>query len=469
MPAAIEAADRGAHVILVEKTDQLGGMLHWSSATMSAAGTRLQRAKGILNDSPQQHFDDCMRIGRQRSDPAILKLATENAADTINWLESIGVPYTDESPRFSPEHPLYSIPRSYYANQPGPSTTGGFRGGGIIYERLNRELQKRIDSGGIEVLLSTKMTGLIVEDGAVVGIRAESGGEQREIRADAVILTTGGYMANFDLVRQFHPKYDSLITHCGPHATGDAFPIVQEVGGTLTNMDLLIPLLGFVEDPENPKICRPGMTVHYGRNPAKSGDIWVNQRGERFMREDETEPDAKERKIMQQPGPLMWVVMDDMMRQGFTQEIAELTRRMTHLGLLVSANTIEDLAEKIGVPADALRRTVDAYNAGVESGQDAFGRKPENMPKALDQAPFHAIRSNGATILSQGGVKVNGQLQVTRADGTPIPGLWAAGEVLGAGQVMGDAFCSGMSAGAAVTNGRMAARFALGVEVGARA
>ncbi|MFN8535003.1 MAG: FAD-dependent oxidoreductase [Dehalococcoidia bacterium] len=464
IPAAIEAADRGAQVILVEKTDQLGGMLHWSSATMSAAGTRMQRAKGILNDTPQQHFDDCMRLGRNRSDPAILKVTTENATEMIDWMESIGIPYTEESPRFSPEHPLYSIPRSYYPNQPGPAT-GGFRGGGIILEKLNKVLQDRIERGAVEVRLRTRMTGLLVENGRVAGINAEVDGQSVEIRGDAVILTTGGYMANLELARKYHPNSGKLVTLCGPHATGDAIGIVEQVGGTTTNMDLLIPLLGFIEDPENPGFARPAVMFHSGRNPAVAGDIWVNADGERFINEDTKDPDLKERKLMETPGWVMWVVFDDLMRQGFTKEINEFTRRLGLLGLIVSAPTIEELAEKIGVPSANLRRTVDEYNAAVESGQDRLGRV--EMPKAIDEGPFHAIRSDGVTILSHGGIKVNGNLQVVRPDGTAIPGLFAAGEVLGAGQVMGDVFCSGMSAGAAVTNGRMASRFALGVATAA--
>lgn len=460
IPAAIEAADRGARVILVEKTDQLGGMLHWSSATMSAAGARMQRAKGI-QDSPQLHFEDCLRIGRQRNDPAILRLAVEHAAETIDWLESIGVPYTPDSPRFSPEHPLYSVPRSYYADQPGPSSTGGFRGGGIIFDRLNRELQKRIEAGSVEVRLRTRMTGVILEDGRVVGIRAERDGQEEEIRGEAVILTTGGYMANKALMQRYHPGTGRYVTLCGPHATGDAIPIVEAIGGTTTNMDLLIPLLGFVEDPESPGFARPNITLHRGRNPAIAGDIWVNANGERFIAEDTRDPDALERAMMSTPGWVLWAIFDDLMRQGFTKEINEVTRRLGLLGLITSAPTIEQLAEAIGVPPANLKRTVERYNEAVRTGHDPLGRR--EMPKAIDEPPFHAVRSDGVTILSQGGIKVNAQLQVMRADGTPIEGLYAAGEVLGAGQVMGDAFCSGMSAGAAVTFGRLAARFALGV------
>lgn len=462
IPTAIEAADRGAHVILVEKEDFLGGMLHWSSATMSAAGTRLQKERGISDDTTQLHFDDCVRIGRNRNDPALLKLATENATETINWLESIGVPYTDDSPRLGAEHEFYTLARSYYPAQPGTMVSRGFHGGGIIFAKLEKLLNDRIDAGKIEVHIKTKMTGLITEAGRVVGITAEGPAGPVEFRGDAVILTTGGYSANFELMEQLHPNTGRHVTLCGPHATGDAIPLVEGLGGSLTNLDLLIPLLGFLEDPENPGFCRPGMNLKASRPPETAGDIWVNKNGERFIREDEKSPDARERAMMAQPDWVMWTIFDHPMREGFTQLTNERTRSMAHLGMIISADTIEELAEKIGLPPANLRKTVDAYNQSVESGSDPLGRG--EMPKAIDEAPFHAVKSEAAIILSQAGIKVNDHLQPVRGDGSPIEGLYLAGEAIGAGQVMGDAFCSGMSAGAAVTTGRLAARFALGVE-----
>lgn len=462
IPAAIEAADRGAHVVLVEKEDFLGGMLHWSSATMSAAGTRLQKEKGILDDSPQKHFDDCVRIGRNRNDPALLKLATENATETINWLESIGMPYTDNSPRLSPEHELYSVPRSYYPNQPGSMVSRGFHGGGIVFVVLDKQLQQRVEAGQIEIHMKTRMTGLLTDGDRVVGISAEGPDGAVEYRADAVILTTGGYSANFELMEKLHPNTGRHVTLCGPHATGDAIPLVESLGGSLANADLNIPLMGFLEDPENPGFCRPGMNLNAGRAPRTAGDIWVNKEGKRFYAEDGRSPDERERAMMAQPDWVMWTIFDNMMREGFTRQANELTRTMAHLGMVVSADTIEELAEKIGLPPENLRQTVDEYNAAVESGNDPIGRI--EMPKKLDEAPFHAVKSEGAIILSMAGIKVNDHLQPVRDDGSPIEGLYVAGEAIGAGQVMGDAFCSGMSAGAAVTTGRMAARFALGVE-----
>jgi fumarate reductase flavoprotein subunit len=456
LPAAIEAADRGSHVILIERNDFLGGMLLWSSATTSAAGTRMQLAIGIGDDSPQRHFDDCIRIGRGRNDPALLRLAVENAAESVNWLEDIGVPFTEESPRFSPEHELYSIPRSYYPVQHSPVTTGGFRGGGVIAERFIREIDRRVEDGKIELYLKTRVTGLLLEDGAVKGVRTGSG----ELRGDAVLLTTGGYLANEALVHEYHPQYVRFITLCGPHAEGDAIPMVESAGGGLVNMDLLIPLLGFVEDPDSPGFCRPATTLRAGRPPAIAGDIWVNVEGKRFIAEDQKSPDAQERAIMEQPGPVMWAVFDELMRIGFTHEINEFTRtKLSHIGAVVSAPTIENLAAKIGVSPENLRATVEDYNRGFYSGNDSLGR--QSMPKTIDEGPFHAVRSQAATILSQGGVKVNDRLQVVRSDGSAIDGLFAAGEVIGAGQVMGDGFCSGMSVGAAITTGRLASRFAL--------
>lgn len=465
LPAAIEAADRGAKVVLVEKNDFLGGMLHWSSATMSGAGARLQKAKGILDDSPEQHFQDCMHLGRNRQNPAVLRVLTQNAAETIDWLEEIGVPFTPDSPRLSSEHEAYGKARSFYPHQATSPRTGGFAGGGIVFDRINREFEKRLETGRIDLRTRTRMTGLIVEDGRVTGVRTESREGEETIRGDAVILTTGGYLANNALVRQLHPQFERPITLCGPHATGDAIPLVQALGGQFINQDILLLLQGYCEDPENPGFTIAGGSLRAGRPAQDSGDIWVNRNGQRFIREDEVSPDAREQALLAQPGAVCWAIFDDLMREGFTKKVNEYTRSLAYSGLLVGASTLEELATKIGLPPDNLRKAVDDYNAGQEIGSDAFGRSADAMPVPITTGPFYAVRSDGTAILSFAGLLVDDRLQVVHENGDPIPGLYAAGEIIGAGQTNGEAFCSGMAAGPAITGGRLAVRNALGVAI----
>ena len=154
----------------------------------------------------------------------------------------------------------------------------------------------------------------------------------------------------------------------------------------------------------------------------------------------------------------MFVVFDDVMRQGLTPAIAEWTARELH-HQLVCAPTVAELAAALGVDPAGLVATIDEYNAAL-GGPDPFGR--ESRPKALDTAPFYGVRSAGTIVLTFGGVAVDDRLRVKRSDGTPFLNLFAAGEVLGGAQVMGDSFASGMSAGPSLTLGRQAARFALG-------
>jgi fumarate reductase flavoprotein subunit len=469
LPAAIEAADRGATVTVIEKTDRVGGTLWLSTAIMSGAGTRMQRAKGY-EDSPQQHFDDCFAIGRGQNDPVLLRLATEVAAETIDWLEAIGVPFTPDSPRLAPEHELYSRPRSHYI-QPIPGTPGAGRN---VIPPLERELRRRIDEGKVDLRLRTEAIALLQdEQGRVVGVRVAEPAGEREIRGDAVILATGGYGGNVELLRRLHPQFDHVITLCPHEADGSGLRLAQEAGGTTAFMHALIPLPGGVPNPESPGDCLYWVMLPNQRPPAEAGDIYVNKLGKRYIREDETHPDVRERAMMQQPETAMIAIFDEPMRLGLTPRIAEYTKRELEGGrgnpnVIVSAPTIEALAEKLGIDPGTLRATVERYNGFVERGVDEdFGRQA--MPKKLDTPPYHAVVTYGVVLGTMGGVKVNGQLQVVRADGSPILGLYAAGEILGKGQIMGDGVCSGLAAGPAFSFGRVAARNAVAATAGAPA
>ncbi|GIW07931.1 MAG: flavocytochrome c [Dehalococcoidia bacterium] len=450
IPAAIVAAELGADVTLVEKTDRIGGMLWVSSATVSAAGTRMQRAKGI-EDSPEKHAEDALHIGRGRNDPALVRLATTYAAETVDWLEALGAPYSADSPVFAGEHELYSVPRSYRCN-------------GIEYIKvLQPELERHRDR--IDLRLNTRVVDLLEKDGRVAGVRLEHAGEVTDLPADAVILATGGYAANRELLARFHGADKRVVTACLDHATGDGLVMAEKAGAALVNMDVLILMPGGVEDPR-----RPGFTLSWSiltrlRAPGRSGDVWVNREGRRFMREDEPSPDARERAIMAQPGTEMVAIFDEPMRQGLAPDIAEATRHWLEGGagfepVIISAPTIAELATKLGLDPQTLEATIARYNSAVAEGRDAEFHR-ESLPKAVDTPPFHAVRAYGVTLGTNGGVKVDDRLRVVRGDGTPIEGLYAAGEILGKAQLMGDGVASGFAAGPAFTFGRLAARFAV--------
>lgn len=448
IPAAISAAERGARVTLIEKTDRIGGMLWTSSATVSGAGTRMQRAKGI-EDSPEQHAKDALEIGRGRNNPAIVRLATEYAAETIDWLESIGAPYSEDSPVFAAEHEFYSVPRSYRC------------GGKEYIAALEPELRKWQDAGLVDVCLGTRVVDLLTTGDRVSGVRVDHDGTTEDIQADAVILSTGGYGASQELIRRFHGD-KHVATACLDHATGDGIKLVESVNGALTNTDLLILMPGGVEDPRHPGFTLSWLFLTKQRTPATAGDLWVNNQACRFIREDEQGPDARERAIMSQPQAEMFAIFDQPMKDGLTPEVAQVTTNLLSVtdGWLVSAPTIRDLAVTLGLDPETLQATVDEYNSSVDQGRDdAFGRT--GLPKKIDTGPFYAVPACGVTLGTNGGVKVDDRLRVVREDGTPIDGLYAAGELLGKAQLMGDGVASGFAAGPAFTFGRLAPRFAI--------
>ncbi|MBI3950585.1 MAG: flavocytochrome c [Acidobacteria bacterium] len=448
MPAAIQAADLGAKVLVLDKNEAIGGMLHISGGQLSGANSKLQISKGI-EDSPERHYRDALRIGRYKANSELVKLAVENAAAMVDWLQEIGVEFMPEAPFFVYGHEIYSVPRTYQ----------GVASGRTLLEALRKELDKRIKRGDVVVSLNTKVTKLIKDkDGRVVGVSVEDqSGTSRDLYAKAVILATGGYGANREMIKKYNPHCAPSVVTCLPHATGDGILMAQAAGAKLTHMQYFIPVPGAIEDPKTPG--RPSFGVRFPPDHY-SDAIWVNKLGQRFINEHTMHPDERERALLKQPDLTFFLVLDEKTKdenpsviRGWTKEKFE--QEATRGEVVKRAGSIEDLARKIGVDAGKLKETVETYNSHAASGTDPeFDRK---KLRKLDQPPFYAIRTTGTTLLTMGGVKVNHSLQVEDENGRVIPGLYAVGETLGAGQLMGDALVSGMSVGPAITLGRIVA------------
>ena len=421
---------------------------------MSGAGSMMQRAKGIADSAPA-HADEVRALGRGRADPVLLQLATEHAGTVIDWLVSIGVTFTADSPvrlGLGDEHETYHTPRSYILE--APEELGPYRGP-VLAERLIDALEHS-STNRLGVHLGTRVTRLIVEDGVIRGVHTNRG----DFRGDAVILTTGGYGASQPLLRRFHPQFDRLITQGPAHATGDAITLTEGIGGTVINDDVVIPTMGAIEDPDRLGFRVQEGLLGFGRPPALAGDIWVNVTGRRFIAEDNPSPDARERAILDQSGGTMFAIFDEPMRVGLTREIADWTRqRLGDPRLIQSAPTLTSLAHALGLPAADLRQTVRDYNEAVGRGEDQLGRR--TLPKRIDTPPFHGVRAVSSVIVTFAGIQVSSRLQVLRADGLPVPGLFAAGEAIGSAQVQGDGFSSGMSVTPAIAFGRLAAQYAI--------
>jgi len=454
LPAAIQAADLGAKVALLDKNPAIGGMLHVTGSHLSAANTRMQIQKGFI-DAPATHYRDIRKIGRYQNDSELVKLDVENAAAVVDWLQDLGVEFTPESPVIYYGHEVYGVPRTHMP----------LNGGRTVLEVFRKELEERIARGNVTLFTGVKAQSLIkAPGGRVVGVSCEQGGATREFRGGAVILTTGGYGANNDMRNQYNPGHKSAIYGGLPHATGDGIRMAQEAGAKLVHMDNIIPVPGILYDGKNRPTSMGSGRINLSWEKFR-GSVWVNKNGERFVNEDGFGQDDKERALMRQPDMTFFVLFDEKARlanpcivNGWSMDKFEAEAAR---GVIVKkANSIEALARSMGVDAAKLKDTIARYNASVSAGHDAeFGRDKLQFPVA--QGPFYGLQTIGFFLLTMGGVKVNYRLEAEDENGQRIAGLFAAGEVLGNGQLAGDGLVGGMSVTPSYVFGRLSARYAL--------
>ncbi|WP_181781516.1 FAD-dependent oxidoreductase, partial [Pseudonocardia pini] len=188
LACSITAAERGARVLVVEKTDEIGGTLLVAGGKMSAAGTRRQRERGIV-DTPDEHFADVMALSNGTADPVVVRLAVDEAPHTVDWLDDLGFPFDPECPAPVSEYQpykSYSKPRLYWG--PGPVTRPQMARS--ILETVRPLFDRQVESGAIELRTLHPLAELVVEDGAVVGVLVDTPQGREEFRAPAVVLTT---------------------------------------------------------------------------------------------------------------------------------------------------------------------------------------------------------------------------------------------------------------------------------------
>jgi len=454
LPTAIFAAERGARVAIVEAAGILGGTLHLSSGQMSAAGTRLQRQRGII-DSPDLHYADVMRISKNTANPDILRLAVNAAAPAFDWLMDQGFKPIDAHPITGTTHEPYSQPRYVWARN----------GGRDILEVLNRQLAPHIQSGRVTVLTGHSAVELVQArgSGAVTGLVVRDPDDRKiSLSARQVALTSGGYTAN----PQMFLKYEGTRTHTRatyPFSQGIGLELGLAAGGYIRGGEHHTPLFGAVlSDDQSPTAMR-AMARHFPpeRPP---WEILVNAQGQRFLREDIPSHDAYEMALARLPDERCWFVFDEtirrqappLLRGGFSGPWTEADTEQAFSDGAFGfhrATDLRTLAQRAGIDSQGLLETVADYNRGREAGKDTHGRL--HLPAPIAAAPYYAVTINSWNLLSYAGVAVDAQLRVIRRDGSPIPNLYAAGELLGMGTVMGNGMPGGMSVMPALSLGRM--------------
>ncbi|MDO4483356.1 MAG: flavocytochrome c [Clostridia bacterium] len=432
LTAAVKAAQEGANVIVLEQMAFVGGNTLKATGGMNAASTHLQAAAGITDSTVETFIEDTMNGGHQKNDLALVTTMAENSAEAIAWLEEIGAPLPKIAPTGGTTHKYLHEPED-------GSAVGNF---------LVEKMMAVCDQLNIKPMTNTEATELLVEDGKVVGAVAHDKKHDYTIRAGAVIVATGGFGANFDLMCSYDPSLNGAVTTNHSGADGDGIILATAIGADTVDMDQ-IQLHPTVHQETSMLITE---------SLRSAGAILINADGVRFTNDMSTR-DAVSQAELKQPGSFAWIIFDQRI-----VDHQKSTAKYINGGLTVTADTYEGLAEQMGVDPAAFAASMEKWNAAVAAGVDEeFGRN-NGIDEDLSQAPYYAIKVSPGIHHTMGGLKIDTDTHVINTEGSIIDGLFAAGEVTGGvhggNRIGGNAVCDIVVFGRIA--GTNAAAYALG-------
>ena len=399
LAAAIEGVQNGAKVIVLEKMGVAGGNTTSATGGLNAAETKIQKELGI-EDTKEQFYADTMKGGYNKNDPALVRKMVDKAAETVDWLMSFGVDLSDVGKMAGSTNKRTHRPQ------------GGAAVGAHMVSVMETEALKI----GVDLRKNSKVIDIIKEENKPAGVVVETNGQRYTIAAKAVIIATGGFGANPDMVVKYKPELEGFGTTNHKGATGDAFAWIEKFGGALTQMD---------EIQTHPTVV-PGNGLMITEAVRGNGAIMVNREGNRFCSEMATR-DVMSKAILNQTGKTAYLVFDMGVRKSL-----KAIEGYVKQGLLTEGETPEALAQKLGIPAESFASTIASYNQIQASGNDAeFGRKASEMPRPLTEGPYYAVEVGPAIHHTMGGIKITPNAEVLDTNGNVIPGLYAAGEVTG--------------------------------------
>jgi len=468
LAAASEAARLGRSVVLLEKNPEPGGTTSWSVGSITATNTPHQQRAGI-QDTPREHFEDLGRFAgalAPRDNLALRRILVEHTNEILDWLMSHGIVFVGPMPE-----PPHRYPRMH-------NVVPNSRSFAYHLERYCRSL-------GVDIRVKTRVNRLVTQGQRVVGVEAtDAAGAVQEFRArGAVVLAAGDYSAGRELKAEFASASLAEVDAVNVTSTGDGHRMARELGAVVLNGDIIsgpymrfIPptranwlrelppwrplarLMAWCYEQLPPSLLRPFLmsflTTALGASPNlfKHGAILVNRSGKRYT-DELGKPNLDTAK---QPERMAWIVFDHAIARAFSAwpnyvstapgvAYAYLADyRRNRADIYHQSATLEGLARSMGVPSEALPRAVSEYNLSERADRPA-----------LDTAPFYALGPvRSYIVFTDGGLKVTERLEVTRADGSVIPGLFAAGSngqggllLEGHGHHLGWAFISGRIAG----------------------
>ncbi len=423
LSAAVEATDLGAKVVVVEKMPMVGGNTIRAAGGLNAAGTALQQAKGgkAAMDSVEIMYFDTMKGGHWLNDPALVRTLATKAASSVEWLLALGGDFRDVGLMAGATFPRTHRPT----------------GGALVGPEVIRTLYTAAKARSIDIRTNTKAEEILKDkSGKVVGIKVTGKDGTYTIKSKAVVDAAGGFGANNAMVAHYVPRLKGFATTNHPGATGDGLVMAEKAGAQLIQMEQI---------QTHPTVV-PNVGEMITEAVRGNGAILVNKEGKRFFNELETR-DAVSAAILKQKDGIAYLFFDSDMQKSL-----KATNGYIKQTYCLTGASLDEIAQKMGCDAAALKATIEDWKKGKAANKDAFGRA--DMPRNLDQAPFYAIAVTPAVHHTMGGIKIDPQAHVYSTDGKVIPGLFAAGEVTGG--VHGGNRLGGNAQADIVTFGRIA-------------
>lgn len=433
--AALTAAEQGVQVLLVEKQPEVGGSTVLSGGSFAFAGTDMQEAAGI-EDTPDLLYSDLRAVGGERNDPDLVRLYADRQLEAYRWLRGHDVDFGPIQISSG-----QSVPRLHPAD---PRE---------VIRLLNAEASRREN---IELLTGTAVRSLTRDSlgGPVTGLLAERNGEEVEIAARrGVVLASGGFSRNPDLIETFVPNQRLAKRVGGPGNVGDGLRMAWKLGAGFRDVGYVKGTFG--NHPE------AGPEQHTAITAVYKGAIAVNLEGRRFANESISYKLLGDACLRQTDQVAFQIFDAEIMKDANGRvPIFDFERRVRD-GLMKTAPTLAELAGIVGVDAKALEETVARYNGFVEKGLDEdFGRTGLSLGfgriRPIATPPFYAYPSTSAIVATYCGLTVDTTMAVLDVDGAPIGRLFSAGELVGG--FHGEAYMTGTSLGKCVVCGREAGR-----------
>lgn len=454
LSAAVEMGQSGVEVLVIDLNSVAGGHAVLAGG-VALVGTPVQQRANI-QDSPDLAYRDWM-AWTEDGDPEWTRFYADHSRDMIyDWVTAMGVEFV----RVAPAHGN-SVPRFHFTQ-------------GRAVHLVLPIFRTALRMPNVSFLWNTRAEKLLVEDTHISGVVVEDlrSGDVRTLRAPHVVLATGGFESDLDRVLANWtpglPQPDTLLIGSAVSATGSGHDMASDAGATLTGIDRHYIYINGLLDPRDPSRTH---ALTAGNDDA----MWVNANGERFTNETGFDKDLLVDLLNQRP-TTYWMIFDQTSRDGFgVRGAAWLKNEGVRHPILDDpqtakrADSLEELAQMTGLPADALQRSVSRFNTMIDSGEDTdFGRFSQsvNTPNKISQPPFYAVPMFPMTRKNMGGVAIDRQARALDRRGQAIPGLYAVGELNGSVGINGKHGLDGMFLGPAILTGRLAGQYVAAVNGG---